>query len=193
MRTRARTAVALTFAALMAAAAPARAEDLTPRKQALLLLRVLVYDRNLKTRAHDAVRVAVAFRAGDRRSEEQCGRVVAAFQEVSREVVAAGLPVEVVAVPYEDGADFEARLEAAAATSLYVCPRLEPMVKDIAKAARRHAVLSAAGSKEMVEAGLAIGLVNRGLRAGVVVNLSAARSEGADLDAALLAVAEVIP
>jgi hypothetical protein len=188
-----RSAIALLLAALVAAGGVARGEDLTPRKQALLLLRVLVYDRNLKVRARDAVRVVVAFRAGDRRSEAERDEFVAAFEAVSREVVAAGLPIEVAAVPYHDAADFEVRLRAAAPTGLYVCARLDQAVKEIARISRRNAVLSAAGSKEMVEAGLAIGLVNRGLRASVVVNLSGARGEGADLDAALLGIAEVIP
>jgi len=188
-----RAAIAFLLAALVAVGSVARAEDLTPRKQALLLLRVLVYDRNLKLRARDAVRVAIAFRAGDRRSEAERDEFVAAFEAVAREVVAAGLPIEVAAVPYHDAADFEARLRAMAPTGLYVCARLDQSVKEIARISRSNAVLSAAGSKEMVEAGLAIGLVNRGLRAGVVVNLSGARGEGADLDAALLGIAEVIP
>lgn len=193
MRILLRAAAASLLAAALVVAGAALAEDLTPRKQALLLLRVLVYDRNLAARAHDAVRVAVAYRAGDRRSETERDRIVGAFEEVSREVVAAGLPVEVVAVPYHGAADFEARLRAVAAAGLYVCRQLAPVVKEIAKAARSQAVLSAAGSREMAEAGLAIGLVNRGLRAGVVVNLPAAREEGTDLDAALLGIAEVIP
>ena len=62
----------------------------------------------------------------------------------------------------------------------------------ISAATRSRTVLSFAPSREMVEAGLALGLVNRGIRAGLVVNLAAAREEGADLDAGLLAVAEVV-
>jgi hypothetical protein len=182
----------LLLAALAAGSAPARAEELSPRKQALLLLRVLVYDRNLRARAGGAVRVAIAYRAGDRRSEERRDEMVGAFEDVAREVVVAGMPVEVVAVPYRDEADFESRLRAPSPACLYVCAGLELVVKEIAAATRRHAVVSAAGSKELVEAGLAIGLVNRGQRAAVVVNLAAARGEGADLEAALLAIAEVI-
>jgi hypothetical protein len=156
-------------------------------------LRVLVYDRNLKSRAGGVVRVAVVFRPGDRGSEQRRDELVTALEEVSREVIAAGLPVQVLAVPYHDAADFEVRLGQAAPACVFVCTCLGPMVKDVARATRRHAVLSMSGSKELVEGGLAIGLVNRGQRAGVVVNLRAARSEGADLDAALLGIAEVIP
>jgi hypothetical protein len=178
---------------MLLAAGSARADDLTPRKQALLLLRVLVYDRNLRARADGVVRVAVAFRAGDRRSEEKRDELVAALEDVSREVVALGLPIAVVAMPYQDAADFDARLGRSAPACVYVCTGLEPLVKEIAAVARRRAVLSVSGSREMAEAGLAVALVNRGSRAGVVVNLPAARAEGADLDAALLAIAEIVP
>jgi hypothetical protein len=190
--TRARIAAALLLAALLGEAAPARADDLSPRRQALLVLRVLVYDRNLKARARDAVRVAIVFRAGDRRSEEQGEEMAAAMTEVAQQVVAAGLPVEVLAVPYRDAADFEARLEAAAPTCLYVCDALQPVVKVIARAARQRAALAATSSREMVKAGLALGVVRSGLRWLLLVNMAAAREQGVDLDAELLGIAEVI-
>jgi len=139
------------------------------------------------------VRVAVAFRPGDRSSELERDELVAALEEVSREVVALGLPVGVVAVPYHDPADFEARLVRNAPACVYVCASLDPMVKEITWAAQRHGVLTASSSRRMAESGLALALVNRGKRAGIVVNLPAAKAAGADLDAALLAIAEVIP
>ena len=190
---RARFRAAALLLAATVSAAPARAEELTPRKSALLLLRVLVYDRNLKARAGDVVRVALAFRPGDRGSEQERDELVAALEEVSREVVALGLPVGVVAVPYHDPADFEARLVRNAPACVYVCASLDPMVKEITWAAQRHGVLTASSSRRMAESGLALALVNRGKRAGIVVNLPAAKAAGADLDAALLAIAEVIP
>jgi hypothetical protein len=189
---RARILAAVLLAALVGEAAPARGDDLSTRRQALLLLRVLVYDRNLQARAHGAVRVAVVFRAGDRRSEEQGEEMAAAMSEVARQVVAAGLPVEVLRLPYRDAADFEARLEAAAPTCLYVCDALRPEVKEIARAARQHSALAATASREMVNAGLALGVVRSGLRWSLIVNLPAAREEGVDLDAELLEIAEVI-
>ncbi|HTP26689.1 MAG TPA: YfiR/HmsC family protein [Anaeromyxobacteraceae bacterium] len=188
-----RPATALLLAALVALPWPVQADDLAPRKQALLLLRVLVYDRNLKSRAGNSVRVAVAFRASDRESEKRRDELVSAFEQVSREVVAAGLPVEVVAVPYRDATDFEARLAAAHPSALYACVQLEPAAGIIARMTRRLHILSAAGSRFMPESGLAIGLVSRGQRAAVIVNLRAAKGEGADLDAALLSIAEVLP
>jgi hypothetical protein len=194
-RARARSrAAALLVAALAAAGTAARAEEgLSPRKEALLLLRVLVYDRNLTARAGGKVRVAIVYRAGDRRSEARRDEVLEAFEDVAKEVVVAGLPVEVMAVAHRVDSEFAGSLRSAAPAYLYVCAGLEQAVEEIARTTRRQGVVSAAGSREMVEAGLAIGVVSRGKRAGVVVNLGAARSEGADFDAALLAIAEVIP
>ena len=108
-------AVAALVAVALARPAPARAEELPARNQALLLLRVLAYDRNLAQRANGAVTVAVVFRPGDRGSEERRAALLAAFEEVARDVVVAGLPVKVEAIPFRDAADFEARLEAVAA------------------------------------------------------------------------------
>jgi hypothetical protein len=187
---------ALVLAALCAAgppAAAAAADDLPARKQALLLLRVLVYDRNLKARAHGAVRIAVAYRPNDAASEGQRDALLAGFESLGREVVAAGLPVEAVAVPFHDADDFASRLKRAGAVCLYVGPGLAAHARDVERVARAHALLTATGDRALLDAGLAIGLVNRGPRAGVVVNLPAARGEGADLDAALLAIAEVLP
>jgi hypothetical protein len=65
-------------------------------------------------------------------------------------------------------------------------------VADILRATRAAGVLSVTEDRDMVEAGLAVGLVLRASRAEVIVNVAAARLEGADLDASLFAVAEAV-
>lgn len=186
----------LAAAALLAGAAaavPARAEDLPPRNQALLLLRVLVYDRNLKGRAGDVVRVAVAYRAGDAASEAERDALLAAYQEVAREVVAQGLPVKVEALPWRDAADFAGRLSERRFSAVHAGRGLQPVAEDLSRATRKARSLTFAPAREMVAAGLVVALVFRGERAGLVVNLGAARAEGAELDPALLQLAEVLP
>ena len=195
-RTAGRTATRLLLAACMAAGllvwSRARAADLPPRNQALLLLRILVYDRNLEHRVTGTVTVGVAFRPGDATSERQRDALVSALESVAREVVAAGLPVKAVAIPYRDPADLEARLTALRPAAVYLGAALSGSVKEIVQVTRRRSVLSVCGSREMVAGGVGVGLVNRGQRAGVVVGLGSTKSEGVDLDSALLAMAEVI-
>jgi hypothetical protein len=69
---------------------------------------------------------------------------------------------------------------------------LAAAVPDIVRVTRRHAVFTAGTSRAMVDAGVALGVTARSGRAALIVNLPAARAEGADRDAALLAITQVI-
>lgn len=186
-----------TFACVAALAAalcalPARGEDLPPRHQALLLLRVLAYDRNLRARVGSSATVLVLYKPGDPASEARRGALRSAFEEVAREVVVSGLPVAVEEYPYRSAAELDAKLEGSHAAMVYVDHALEGNLLEITQLTRRRGVLSADGSRAMVEAGLAVGIIARSGRAAVIVNLPVSRQEGANLDAALLAVAEVL-
>lgn len=192
-----RSALPLALAAILAAspavgAAAPHAPDVPVQRQALLLLRVMAYDRNLLQRSQSAVKVVVLFRPGDRGSVDRSATLVGAFEELSRAAVVGGLHVEVEGVPYRDGADLEARLAAIRPSLAYVDPGLAQAVPDITQASRRLRILTADGSRALVEAGIAIGLVANPGRAGLVVNLRAARQEGVDFDSALLAISEVL-
>ena len=188
-----RAALATALLALLLAPHARGVEPLPARQRALLLLRVLVYDRNLATRVPGEMMVAVVFRPGHVGSEAERDAMLAAFEAVAGDVVAAGRPVRAVAVPWRGAADLEARLARIRPAAAYVGASLAREAPDVAAATRRRDVLSVTGSREAVEGGVAVGLVNLGTRAGLVVNPEAARAEGADLDAALLALAEVVP
>ncbi len=180
------------LAAVALATSGARAEDPPPRHQALLLLRVLAYDRNLRARAGASATVLVLYRAGDLGSESRRGALRTAFEEVARDVVVSGLPVTVAELAYQNPAELEARVEALHPALVYVDRALEASVPEITRVTRGRGVLSADGSRSMVEAGVSLAIVARSGRAAVLVNLPAARQEGADLDSALLAVADVL-
>ena len=165
------------------------AAEIPADKRALILLRVLAYDRNLAGRSGDAVRVAVLYRAGDELSERSAGELVAAGGAVERSV--AGKPVQLVSVAFA-AETLEHDLARAGASAVYVCSGLAGAVLSVAEATQRRKVLSFTTEEELVKSGLAIGLLRRGERVAIVVNLVAARAEGADLSAELLRLAEVV-
>jgi hypothetical protein len=169
---------------VVALAAPALAATLPPQQQALVILRTLAYDRNLKARA--GAKVTVALLTGD----VPCAAVKSALEESGRELSVSGLPVRVISVAWGDGA--AATLAAEKPVAVYVCPGLDAAVATITGYTRQNRVLSFSGSPEDVDNGVAIGVIGRGDKAAVLVNLAAARAEGAQLDSALLRVAEVI-
>lgn len=174
----------------LAIATGAMAQGIPPPQKALLLLRVLVYDRNLKARAGQEVRVAVVFRPGHAASEKERDALVLAIQEVADRAVVAGLPVRTVVLPFQDPGDLQARLAASGAVAMYLCAGLEPTVPDLARLARARSVLTLCGARELATKGCAVALVDRGERAALVVNARTAADQGADLDPRLLSMAE---
>src|SRR5690348_6250396 len=102
-------------------AATARAEELSPTQQSLLFLRVLAYDRNLKTRANGAITVAVLDRAGKPESEQARKGVVTALEEIAKKVAVAGLPVRVASIEFANPAATSVRLQELHASAAFVC------------------------------------------------------------------------
>jgi hypothetical protein len=185
---------AILAAVLSAAPGPAGADPaaLPVRQRTLLLLRVLVYDRNLPVRAPEEVVVGVLFRPGDRESERERDEVLEALTRLADEVVARGRAIRGAPVPWSTAAELHERLAALHPAALWVTGALAPQAAEIARVTAARKVLSGAGTRAAVEAGLAVGIVPGPQRAAILVNTSSARAEGADLDAALLAIAELV-
>jgi hypothetical protein len=168
-----------------------RAEDeevLPPRAQALLLFRVLGYDRGLASRAGGTVTIAVLWRSGDEAARDDA---VDALREMASRYRIGGQPVRAVPVRWE--ADSLARhLENAGASAALVVGAMGAEVGDLAALLRSRHIASATSSRSAVEAGLIIGLLRRGDRAIVAVNVAAAKAAGIDLDSTLFLVAETV-
>jgi len=163
---------------------------LPARHQALLLLRVLAYDRALPGRTGEVATVGVVYRPGDRSGEARRDALLEALREAAATFSVRGIPVKVVAIPWSPEQFAERLRNNRAAAALLVGMGVEEAAA-VTRITRKERVLSLSEDRAVVDAGVAVGLIHRGRRAGVVVNLAAARAEGADLEAELLAVAEV--
>lgn len=186
------TRVLIVAAALVAGLShvPALAQQEVPAgNRALLVLRVLAYDRKLPAKVTDAVGIAVAYRKGHADSESCRKEMETALTSAGGKATVAGKQPKATSVAYSSA--FQEDLAAADAVSVYLCPGLDDVLDSITKLSRSQSLLTFAGRESYVNGGVAIGLVLREQKAAIVVNLPAAKSEGADLDAALLARAEV--
>ncbi len=160
------------------------AQELPAPQQATLLLRMLAYDRNVKTRAGSRVTIAVVSR------DARCAAMAGALNNAAKGLTVGDLPVRAVEVAWsENGEGF---LVAAEPTAIYVCGDLKDQLGQLLGAARRLSALSFSASAADVRAGVSIGLVAKGDKAGLLVNLPAAKAEGAELDAAVLRLAEIV-
>jgi hypothetical protein len=176
---------------LLLAGGVAFADDIPATQQSYLIIRILAYDRNVRDRSGGSqVNVVVVYKAGLSASEAVQGNVVGALQTAAGTANVGGLPVNVFAVPYD--ATLEGKVTAAHAAAVYICPGLESEVATIQAMTRKDRVLSFTDVEPNVKGGLSVGLVLRDGKPKILVNLSAAQAEGADLDSALLRVSEVI-
>lgn len=175
------------LAALLSAPAAA---SVAHTQQALLMLRVLAYDRNLPARAGSGVSVMILFVQGNAASESVRESMASTLTAAGEKVTVSGLRLEVGVKAFEGAADLAKAL--AGVDAVYLCPGLDGAAREIARVTRARGVLSFGGGDAAVRAGIGVGFVLRDDKPAIVVNLPATRDEGADLDAALLRVAEVL-
>jgi hypothetical protein len=190
-----RFAVALAAAALAMTMClePVHAQDASARTsaRALLILRILSYDHNLKKRAGQRVTVLVLYRAQDQSSLRVRDEVVESLTQVQR-IKVAGLPISVQSAPFGDVHGLDARLSTTRPSAIFVCPGLESDIGAISAATRRGGVLSFSTSEIDVKRGLSVGILLAAQKHRILINVPAARAEGSRFDAGLLQLATLI-
>jgi hypothetical protein len=184
-----KSAIATMLVIAFALTKPAAA-DANDDRRALVMLRVLAYDRQLSQRVGDEVRVVVAYTADDAGLAEGA-RWTGAFAKASK-IKVNGHPVVVVAHRVDSTDGLSRALDGSAA--LLVCDGLTRAlsVNTIAKLTRGRRVLSISTREAEVAAGLTVAIVPGKQRDEIVVNLASARAEGVKFDAGLLQLAREV-
>jgi hypothetical protein len=186
---RAPLAAPLIFALLCASATSA---DVPAANQAMLVLRILSYDRNVADRAGKEVTIGVLAKPGSADSESMQASIASALADAAARTTVSGLPVKVVKLTWAGAAKLESDLAGSRASALYVGPELADAVPPLSRISQKRRILTFSEGDGYVNVGVSIALVRRDNRVAIVVNLPGARAEGADLDSALLRIAEVV-
>lgn len=159
--------------------------------QARILVRALAYDANLKTRAGDALRIAVLCNAKSASSRSAADGIVGAFRKLSNFTVQ-GLAVQVQRIDYENEAALTAAIESGRIGALYVGPGLDSAHAAIRGVSRARRIITMAGDEAAITGGLALGVVAIDNLPKIIVNLPASREEGAAFSGELLRLAKVL-
>lgn len=179
-------AAALSPASLRASPAPVVPAEL----QAAIFSRVLAFDRALKDRVGKTVTIGILFAGSSESSKQSRTRMQRAFLDVQRDIQ--DLPVRVASHDYHDTSRLAAWIDSNEIDLLYVTDGLETGLDDIKAVAYDKRVATLTPVRGYVEKGLAIGVVAKGNRPQLVVNLPAAKAAGMDLDPKAMQLAEVI-
>ncbi|HEX8440428.1 YfiR family protein [Archangium sp.] len=176
---------------LMLASAPVHAEELPATLRASLVVRILAYDRRMSSHP-PPLTIAILHQEGDTSSARGGQELRTAMEAAARGRTLAGQPMRVLRIGFRNALQLQEELSRAGVVALYACEGLEAQSEVISRVTRQLSILSLAGSAAQVNRGLAIGLIRKKNSPVILVNLSAARAEGADLDAGLLSLAQLV-
>jgi hypothetical protein len=188
---------ALLLSALGLSAMPILAEPLfaaapavPPELQAAIFSRVLAFDRALKDRVGKVVTIGILYAGGNEDSRQARQRMMRAFIDVQKDIQ--DLPSRLTSHDYHDPAHLTAWIDANEVDILYVTDGFESSLDEIKAVAYAKRLATLTPVRGYVERGLAVGVVAKGNRPQLVVNLPATKAAGMDLDPKALQLAEVI-
>ncbi len=185
--------VALCVLGLALGGGPAAAQggSLPADMQMALISKIMRFDRQLERYGGEVV-LAFLYQAGNRES----GRVANELSEAGRGLHGIGAgrqTLRTVLLPYRPGMDLRAELKREGVDLVYVAPMRAVDLRQLVEQAHAAGILTISGEPEPIQAGVAIGLQERGPRPAVSIRLASARRAGSDFDSRLLALADVQP
>jgi hypothetical protein len=174
-------------------AVPAAGQDIAVPMELQLPLfkKVLTFDRNLEKRTEGELVVCVLFQSRFRRSLA----VKNDFFECLGKTPAGTLgrfPLRYEAIDMSETPDWFAEAAARRVSILYIAPLRAVDVRSIFQKSQSRRWLTWTGVMEYVDAGCSIGIVLKGERPSIRVNLPASKSEGMDFSSQLLNFVQVV-
>lgn len=167
------------------------AQDVSPDRQVLILTRALAYDDGLKARAGADITIAVIAKAGNGASEAMAATMMKAFRVIGS-VKIQGLPIKFVQLTFSTGSAFHVAAVSQGIDVLYVCVGLEADLPAVVQVTRKQRTVSIGSREEHVQRGLAMGVFPVEGKPTIVINLPAAKAEGAAFSSDLLRLAKVL-
>jgi hypothetical protein len=155
-----------------------------PAIQAALTLRILEYDRALKTWAGGRLTIGVV-------AKETGSADMAEYREALAGRDAQGLPLKAVEHAYADDASLNRWVQREGVRLVYVSPDLGTSGAKVVAAGAARQLPTLVATRAHFEAGAALGIVQKGDRPHILVGLAPAKAAGMDLDPKLLQLAEV--
>jgi hypothetical protein len=152
-------------------------------------LKVLTFDRQRSSAASGEVIIAIAYQSGNRASTR-------AKDDVLRQIDAVGTlegaPLRSLLIDLDQDR-LDDMLAKSRPRALYVTPMRGVDLESICAATRVARVTTMTGVPRYVALGLAVGVRLQGERPKLMLNLTAARLEGADFSSELLRLVEITP
>lgn len=155
-----------------------------------LLLKVASYDKNLKQRARDRVRVAVVLRQDDPDSGRSAAQALKALSEAD---AIDGMPLDRLSTTFTDAAALARFIHEGNVAIVYVTPGFrDSEIEAIARALDGVSVLSVGALAKYTPRGMVLGFDLVGGKPKLIVNLGRAKRQYVELSSSVLKLVRVI-
>jgi hypothetical protein len=124
--------------------------------------------------------------------QEELPESVAVKNEMTESVRRHNLPITCLPLEAKSAQLLRKRLLETEANVVYVAPLRAIDIAEVASLTRMRGIRSVTGIPEYVDAGIAIGIGLRNKRPLIIINLEAARAEGAAFSSQLLSLARIV-
>ena len=156
-----------------------------------LFLKILTFDRHLKTRVGGEIVIGIVYQRKFRTSLNVKDEFVNVAGTSSIKTID-GIPIRCVPIEIDDETDLANAVSKNRVNLLYVTPVRAVDVEVITAVSRAKQVMTFTGVPDYVESGLSIGIGIKGEKPLIIVNLAAAKAEGTDFSSQLLKLAKII-
>lgn len=159
-------------------------------EQLKILLNTLTFDRNLKKRQGERLTIGIVYQGSYRNSLQAKDDLIEALKSVPiREIFSHSLhivPIDLYLIGLEEAVTSQD------VDVLYVAPLKAYDIRKISQLSRQERVITFSGVPEYSEQGIAVTVGKKGDKAQIIINLSAAKAEGADFSSQLLKLAKIV-
>lgn len=160
-------------------------------QQYSIFMKILSCDRMIAERSNGQLVVAIVYQSQYKQSLDTHDEFISI---ISKNPVSSldSIPIKYVSIDLNQDTDLVSAFRQADVRVAYIAPLRAYKIENIAFACRQMAVTSLTGVTSYVEAGLAVGISNKGGKPRIIVNLPSAKAEGANFNSQMLKLAKVI-
>jgi hypothetical protein len=158
--------------------------------QLALFFKILTFDRNLKERVGNEIVVGIFYQNKSEVSLQVKEELLKVVKESSVKKIE-DIPIRFVPIDIEETDPAEA-ISRNDVDILYMTPLDAVEIETITTMSRAKKITTLTGVPDYVESGIAVGIGTKGEKPLIIINLPAAKAEGADFSSQLLKLAKVI-
>jgi hypothetical protein len=156
-----------------------------------LFLKILDFDRNLKTRVGDEIVFGIVYQKTFVESVDTKNELVKAIEQSALKKID-NIPIRYILIELKNENSFVDAVSEEKVDILYITPLRGFDIRILAHVCKAKKIMSLTGVPSYVSLGISIGFNLKGQKTEIIINLRSAKAEGADFSSKLLHLTRVI-